>query len=101
MERVGHGVKIQQNIDVMDSVKELIATGLRTSAGISESDWDRVSGGHVNMYTLHECLCSTNVETGIVLTDGHLKVTRDKICILDSLLPHIFNTLDQIKNHPN
>ena len=96
VDRVGHGVKLKQNIDVLDSVTELLATGLRTTSGISESDWNRVCDGHISMYTLYQCLCSTNIKTGIILKDGYLRVTPDKICILDSLLPHVFNALDLI-----
>ena len=96
VEKVGHGVKTRNKLEVKDSLKELIATGLRTVSGISVHDWDRVSGGLVNMEDLYNNLDAD--QTGIMMTDDHhLRSKTDSIAILDSVIPYVFNALDEIK----
>jgi len=94
VERIGHGVRLTKSVAIVDSLKELIATGLRREKGISVNDWDRVSCGRVNLSQLfNRCHGS---QTGIIFSDGHLKLASEQICILDSIIPDLFNTLDTL-----
>ena len=95
VERVGHGVKLNKSVTIIESLKELIATGLRREKGISVNDWERVSCDRVELSKLYTTLCQGS-QTGIIFSDGYLRLTSDKICILDSIIPDIFNALDSL-----
>ena len=95
VERLGHGVRTKTQLEVKDSLKELIATGLRTVSGISVLDWERVSRGLVTMEQLYNNLDAA--QTGIVMNDHYLRLKTDNISILDSIIPYVFNALDEIK----
>ena len=97
VEARGHGVRRWRDIPILDGLKELLATGLRTEAGVREADWDRACAGRVNMSSLISNMDQQQQEDlGVRLSDGCLKVMSDRICVLDNILPHLFIKLDEI-----
>ena len=94
VERVGHGVRSQQTLTADDAMKELLATGLRTEKGISTKNWNIISDHTIDLEYLAAKL--EKIESGIIFSDGHLRLHPDKINVLDSILPGVFNVLDEI-----
>lgn len=95
VERVGHGVRARQILSVDDSMKELLATGLRTHNGITSDNWNKISNQIIDLENLASKL--QMVESGIIFHGGCLLLHPDKINVLDSILPDVFNVLDEIK----
>lgn len=97
VETKGHGVRRRLDIPILDGLKELLATGLRTEAGVRESDWVRACAGQVNMADLLSEMSQHQLEElGVHCNDGCIRVKSDRICVLDNILPHLFNKLDEI-----
>ena len=97
VEEHGHGVRRMTQVTPEDCLKELVATGLRTRAGVSRQDWTRISNNSTSFTRVLESL--KNIETGFESSDADtIKLSDDKICVLDNILPHVFNVLDDINN---
>ena len=97
VEARGHGVRRTRDIPIIDGLKELLATGLRTEAGVREADWDRACAGRVNMSDLLRKMDQhQQQELGVRCSDGCLRVMPERLCVLDNILPHLFNKLDEI-----
>ena len=92
VERAGHGVRQERNIARRDSLKELLATGLRTTAGVAGSDWERISGGTVRLGSLFDR--ARPLDLGLVMEQGAMRLAEEKISVLDHVLPYVFNCLD-------
>ena len=62
-----------------------------------ESDWVRACAGRVNMADLLSDMSKHQLEElGVHCNDGCIRVKSDRICVLDNILPHLFNKLDGI-----
>ena len=95
VEARGEGVRTSRPLDTRARLQELLVTGLRTEAGICEADWARVRGrGGPSLAQLAASLLRQT--TGFLWTGGRLRLSPDKICILDSILPDALNVLDEI-----
>ena len=94
VERGGHGVRLEREMEARDALKELLATGLRTRAGVSVRDWNRLSQGQLQLETLFDLVNKQNL--GLQMSDGRLRLSDDKISVLDNILPYVFNCLDEI-----
>ena len=95
VEARGEGVRTSRPLDTRARLQELLVTGLRTEAGICEADWARARGrGGLSLAQLAASLLRQT--TGFVWTGGRLRLSPDKICILDSILPDALNVLDEI-----
>ena len=100
VERKGDGVRRCRAVPVLDGLKELLATGLRTEAGVREADWNRACAGRVNMSELLSDMKHHHLEgLGVSISDGCLKILSDRICVLDNILPYLFIKLDEIYNN--
>ena len=97
VEARGHGVRRRRDIPCLEGLKELLATGLRTEAGVREEDWVKACAGRVNMADLLSKMGQNQQEElGVHCDDGCIRVMSDRICVLDNILPHLFNKLDEI-----
>ena len=95
VERTGYGVGRERKIARRDSLKELLATGLRTRAGVAGADWARLSGGTTQLESLFDR--ARPLDLGLVLAQGGLRLAEEKISVLDHVLPYLFNCLDEIE----
>ena len=95
VERAGHGVRRETNIARLDSLKELLATGLRTRTGVTRCDWARISGGTVRLEALFDR--TRPLHLGLVMNQQAMRLTEEKISLLDNILPYVFNCLDEIE----
>ena len=95
VERAGHGVRRVRNIERRDSLKELLATGLRTRVGVAGSDWARISGGTLQLESLFDR--ARPLHLGLEMSQGGLRLAEEQISVLDHILPYLFNCLDEIE----
>ena len=94
VEKGGHGVRLERDIDMREALKELLATGLRTRDGVSASDWTRVCDGQLRLESLFNLVNNKNL--GLETSGGSMRLREDKISVLDSILPYVFNCVDEI-----
>ena len=94
VERGGHGVRLERDLQLKDGLKELLATGLRTRAGVTAADWDRLSQGELSLESLY--LITSTQNLGLQVYEGGVRLEDEKISVVDNILPYIFNCLDEI-----
>ena len=62
-----------------------------------EEDWVKACAGRVNTADLLSKMGQNQQEElGVHCDDGCIRVMSDRICVLDNILPHLFNKLDEI-----
>ena len=92
VERGGHGVRQERDLQLREGLKELLATGLRTRDGVSTADWDRLCQGELSLESLYQI----TQNLGLQVYDGGVRLEEEKISIVDNILPYVFNCLDEI-----
>ena len=93
VERKGNGVRVDKVIGVKEGLAELLASGLRREEGIDVTDWDLLSEGLVD---LGELVLAVDEGLGLKFSEGRLRIPREKIAVLDHILPYILVALDEI-----
>merc|ERR1712098_102543 len=94
VERRGNGVRVDKVLGVKESLAELIASGLRREEGISAEEWSSLSEGLIDF----DKFCLEVKDTvGLLNFKGRLRVSKDKIAVLDHILPYLLVALDASK----
>ncbi|KAJ8022680.1 Radical S-adenosyl methionine domain-containing protein 1, mitochondrial [Holothuria leucospilota] len=97
VEKYGHGTRKITRLSKVDVLNELVLTGLRTSEGLENSNFEQLSGG----VSLHEVFGDSMVvqdldRTGFLeVTPEYLRVTDRGLIVLDSFVPDIINALNK------
>jgi len=94
VERKGVGVGRIQCQDTGEALKELLATGLRTREGVRKDDWERLAAGGIHMEGFVEGVVGGGNREEIIWDGESLRLSHEKIDLVDNIVPYLFNHLD-------
>lgn len=95
VERKGHGVRVDKVMNAKESLAELLASGLRRDSGISRENWEKASKGFVEMEDFYRVMEHQGL--GMVMSNESLRLEREKIVLVDHILPYLMVALDELE----